>query len=384
MLPLFMNGQLIQSARQLRQHFGIEDMLRNRLSFAQTALCCIRPLSDQDRCASLLFAFTVLRMQGKLLSLDVSSVGPSKDHAFDAKAFEQLHQTVFADENPADALCDAFIAAAGQLLDDGAAIIDWSMSVLNQLTPSCAQAALSAALSDEEKCDLFFLLAAGCLIADRSELPACSAEALTAALRNLLPEEMQTAPAFEKLPEGQVMTLRQREAPYLLPAVTALPPGAVLRPLCIQSAPHARGSTQYQTVVQLKLSPESNVRQEYILALNRCVWLTGVYVQGKVVAVVPAGRMAHGVGFAVDIIDHPMQGKLLLRPDGTLDYTQYKNTAHRLFIQEVRDERFAEMLVQKGELLLLTDGGNVLSSTGYDYPGAPFLSLSCVKKENAL
>jgi len=156
MLPLIMNGRLIQSAAQLRQYFDVPDMLRARRAFAQTAHLCIRPLSDQDRCASLLFSFTLLRMEGLFSDLDTAHAALPEGHSFDAQAFAQLHERVFAHDYPLNALCDAFQQTAEQVLDDGAAILDWTIDVLNDLMAQCARAVLATSLPDSEKVDGMF------------------------------------------------------------------------------------------------------------------------------------------------------------------------------------------------------------------------------------
>ena len=80
MLPLYMNGRLIQSAAQLRAHFSPEVMFRSRRAFAAVARQSLMPLSDEMRCAGLIFTLATLYLKAKkqtetLLSLSISNRG---------------------------------------------------------------------------------------------------------------------------------------------------------------------------------------------------------------------------------------------------------------------------------------------------------------------
>ena len=275
-------------------------------------------------------------------------------------------------------LTDAYQHMAEMLLEEGASIIAWTQSSLNNLMLSVSPIALKTDLPLADQVNLFFLLVSGCVLADWATLPDVDPAQLTAAYLGRLDQSAPAAPAFHPLPTGQLLPLPQREEAYLLPTLTHLPEGAVLSPMRIESTPHALGSEMYTTNVHITLSPEEKCTRTLILALHRGCWLTAVHKDGKAIAVVEALRMTPGADIAVDVISHPVNGRLLLRADGTADISHYKNTAHRLFLQEIRDEKLVEMRLNKGELLVLTDRGDVLSSIGREFDCGRILSLSCL------
>ena len=376
MQALIMNDKLVQSAAQLRRYFDPLAMLRTPHAFAQTAYWTVRPLSDRDRCASFLFIFTLLRMDEQLPSLDLSRCPLPENHTFDLTAFSQLPENIAKQIDPANALCDAYQAQCEALLHEKKDIGLWCLyDGLNDLMTDAAELVLRAPLDQNEKTDAFFLLVSGCCIAHCEALPRISPDALAAAFRRLPPTPREEEAAFTPLPDAQLLSLPQREAPYLLPTVQNLPQGASLRPLCVVSAPHARGSGQFETVLHFTETLAGPPLSTQALPLHARAWLTAVWENDAPVAVVPALRVTPGCAF-VDELTHPVHGTLRLLSDGTADISQYTNAAHRLFLQEIRDEKLVEMTLNGGELLVLTDRGLPLSSTGRDFDALRVTSLT--------
>lgn len=375
-----MNGRLIQSAAQLRMYFSPEVMLRSRRAFAAVARQSLMPLSDEMRCAGLIFTLATLHTQQKLHQLDVSTLGiPDETGFIGLDAFAQLHTQLNLNDLP-NSLCDAYMLLAQNLLSEKSAIIYWTYTGTDTFLLSLADIAVQTQLTDRDLFDFYLLLASGCLLASFSDITQLNPQSLRCAFLGTADTPVSAPASFHPLESSQYMRFPQRDTPYRLKLWSGdtLPEGATLCPVCLQGEAHLQSSTLYQT--QLCFHTALDAPQVHTLTLlhKSCLWCTAVYLTTDApdALVLPQSRTVHADPDCVCTIHDEQDGTLRLLPSGTFDLSQYKNAAHRYFIESMRDERFVECKRIGSELIVLTSQGEAYSSTGRTFTFLP--SLDCL------
>lgn len=380
MLPLYMNGRLIQSAAQLRAHFSPEVMFRSRRAFAAVARQSLMPLSDEMRCAGLIFTLTTLHTQQKLHQLNVSTLGTPDEEVFiGLDAFAQLHSQLKDDDLP-NSLCDAYMLLAQNLHNEKSAIIYWTYTGTDTFLLSLADIAVQTQLTGRDLFDFYLLLASGCLLANFRDTTKLNPQSLRCAFLGIADAPASAPAAFHPLEGSQYMRFPHRDTSYRLKLWQGdtLPEGATLSPVCLQGETHPQSSTLYQSQLCFHAALDAPPVHTLTLSHKSCLWCTAVYLNTDApdALVLPQSRTTHATPDCVCTLHDAQDGTLRLLPSGVFDLSQYKNAAHRYFIESMRDEFFVECKRIGSELIVLTSQGEAYSSTGRTF--ASLLSLDCL------